>query len=179
MKIEIASSIEFIHNISLKKQMNKNSKNKLLSTLPDLKKELFLSYKDIDFKSSFIYESIGCYELASYTIEEENGTFSKVHLHIDDFVTIQEEEYKESYAIIKGILKHKYNNGKYYAFIVVDWFEYSGHDSSLLKCPIYSLQTKKWRRIFPITVLENVQKISFIRHDNAKWIKNNFYFTAI
>lgn len=162
--------------------MNKNSKDKLLSTLPDLKKELFSSYRDIGFKSSLIYESmgsIGCYELASYTIEEENGTFSKVHLHIDDFVTIQEEEYKESYAIIRGILKHKYNNEKYYAFVVVDWFENSGRDSPLLQCPVYSLQTEKWRRIFPITVLENVQKIHFIRHDDTKWIKNNFYFTAI
>jgi hypothetical protein len=178
-KIEITSSVEFIYNISLKKRMNKSNRDKLLSTLPDLKKELFLSYDDMRFKSSLVYETVVCYESASYIIEEKNGTFLKVHLHIDDFVTIQEEEYKESYAIIKGILKHKYNNEKYYAFVVVDWFEYSGQDSSLLKCPIYSLQTEKWRRIFPITILENVQKVHFIRYNNEKWIKNNFYFTAI
>lgn len=142
-KIEITSSVEFIYNISLKKRMNKSNRDKLLSTLPDLKKELFLSYDDMRFKSSLVYETVVCYESASYIIEEKNGTFLKVHLHIDDFVTIQEEEYKESYAIIKGILKHKYNNEKYYAFVVVDWFEYSGQDSSLLKCPIYSLQTEK------------------------------------
>lgn len=159
--------------------MNKSSRDKLLSTLPDLKKELFLSYDDMRFKSSLVYETVVCYESASYIIEEKNGTFLKVHLHIDDFVTIQEEEYKESYAIIKGILKHKYNNEKYYAFVVVDWFEYSGQDSPLLKCPIYSLQTEKWRRIFPITILENVQKVHFIRYNNEKWIKNDFYFTAI
>ncbi|GET52594.1 hypothetical protein GLOIN_2v1790940 [Rhizophagus irregularis DAOM 181602=DAOM 197198] len=134
------------------------------------------------------------YKLASYTIEEKNGILSKVHLHLGDFITIYEEDHEESYAIIKGIFQHKGNNNKYYAFIVVDWFEDTMVEHSVLKCPLYRLQATgdKWRRIFPITVIDNVQKVHFIHNCNSErcqlpnhdttnriWIKNNFYFTAI
>jgi hypothetical protein len=36
---------------------------------------------------------------------------------------IQEEDYDKSYAVIKTIFKHKGNDGHYYPFIYVDWFE--------------------------------------------------------
>ena len=55
-------------------------------------------------------------------IEEESGILSKVYLHVGDFITIYEEDHEESYAFIKGIFKHKGNNGKYYSFIIIDWF---------------------------------------------------------
>ncbi|CAB4403632.1 unnamed protein product [Rhizophagus irregularis] len=91
-------------------------------------------------------------QIASYMIEEENGILSKVHLHLDDFITIYEEDHEESYAIIKGIFQHKGNNNKYYAFIVVDWFEDIMVEHSVLKCPLYRLQATgdKWRRIFQL-----------------------------
>jgi hypothetical protein len=127
-------------------------------------------------------------------IKEESGILSKVHLHVGDFITIYEEDHEESYAIIKGIFKHKGNNGNYYAFIVVYWFENTKVEHSVLKCLLYNLQATgdKWRRVFPITVIDNVQKVHFIHncnsercqelnHDltNRNWIKNNFYFIAI
>jgi hypothetical protein len=173
--------VDFIFNISLKRKMSKKDYDKLCSTLLDLETELYLSYKDIGINAAFVTSSkkIRWYELASYTIKEDNGNFSKVYLHLNDFVTIQEEKYKESYAIVKGIFRHKSNDENNYAFIVVDWFENTGQEHSLLKCPFYHLQTKNWRCIFPINLLDNVQKIHFIRYNNAKWIKNNFYFTAI
>ncbi|RGB28746.1 hypothetical protein C1646_767426 [Rhizophagus diaphanus] len=52
--------------------------------------------------------------------DEENGTFSKVTLHLNDFIMINDKDFNESYAIIRGIFKHKDNNEKYYAFIAVD-----------------------------------------------------------
>ena len=76
--------------------MSKRYYNKLLSTLQNLKIELYLSYKDIGFNAALINSSIRWYELASYTtIKENNGNYSKVYLHLNDFVTIQEEVYKE------------------------------------------------------------------------------------
>jgi tmRNA-binding protein len=84
--------------------MSKRDYNKLLSTLQNLKIELYLSYKDMGFNAALINSLIRWYELASYTtIEENNDNHSKVYLHLNDFVTIQEEVYKESYAIVKGI----------------------------------------------------------------------------
>ena len=162
--------------------MPKKNYDKLLSTLENFSVELYLSYKDIGFNVALKYTSKSSrwYELASYiTIDENNGNLSKVYLHLNDFITIQEEEYKESYAIIKGIFRHKGNDENSYAFIVVDWFEKVNQEHSILKCPYYHLQTKNWRRVFPINLLQSVQKVHFVRYDNTKWIKNNFYFTAI
>ncbi|CAB4384631.1 unnamed protein product [Rhizophagus irregularis] len=174
--------------------MSKQEHDKLLLTLHNFKIKLFLSYVDMKFKAALINSSISWYKLASYTIEEKNGILSKVHLHLGDFITIYEEDHEESYAIIKGIFQHKGNNNKYYAFIVVDWFEDTMVEHSVLKCSLYRLQATgdKWRRIFPITVIDNVQKVHFIHNCNSErcqlpnhdatnriWIKNNFYFTAI
>jgi hypothetical protein len=174
--------------------MSKRDINELFLTLHNFKIELFLSYVDMKFEAALVNSSISWYKLASYIIEEESGILSKVHLHVGDFITIYEEDHEESYAIIKGIFKHKGNNGKYYPFIVVDWFEDTKLEHSALKCSLYNIQATgdKWRRVFPITVIDNVQKVHFIHncnsgqcqesnHDltNRNWIKNNFYFTVI
>lgn len=100
--------------------MSKQECDRLLLTLHNFKTELFLSYVDMKFEEALVNFSISWYKLASYTIEEESGILSKVHLHLGDFITIYEEDHEESYAIIKGIFQHKGNNDKYYAFIVVD-----------------------------------------------------------
>ncbi|CAB4445569.1 unnamed protein product [Rhizophagus irregularis] len=167
---KIISPVNFISNISLKKRMPKQERDKLLLTLHNFKTELFLSYVDMKFEAALINSSISWYKFASYMIEEENGILSKVHLHLDDFITIYEEDHEESYAIIKGIFQHKGNNNKYYAFIVVDWFEDIMVEHSVLKCPLYRLQATgdKWRRIFPITVIDNVQKVHFIHNCNSE-----------
>jgi hypothetical protein len=159
--------------------MSKKDYDKLYLTLQKLKVELYLSYRDMGFNASIVNSKLRWYELATYTIEENNGNFLKVYLHLNDFVTIQDEEFKESYAIVKGIFRHKGNNENDYAFIVVDWFENIEKEHSLLKCPLYQLQTKNWRRIFPINVIDSVQKVHFINYSKTKWIKNDFYFTAI
>ena len=85
--------------------MSKKDYNKLCSTLPNLNTELYLSYIDIEFYAALVTLSKKAkqYELALYTIKEDNGNFLKVYLYFNDFITIQKEKYKESYAIVKGI----------------------------------------------------------------------------
>ena len=75
--ILVTLPVEFISNISLKRKMSKQNHNNLLTTLPDLKAELFLSYKDMKFEGALINTSIGWYELASYNIEEKMVSFRK------------------------------------------------------------------------------------------------------
>ena len=122
------------------------------------------------------------YKLATYTVEE-TGVFSKIYLHIGDFVTIQEENHDKCYAIIKGIFKYKGNNNKFYAFIVINWFEDVNRIHHVLKCSLYRIQSTYniyWRRIFPISIIDRVQKVHFVYDaTSGLWIKNNFYFTAI
>ena len=103
--------------------MPKKYYDKLYLTLQKLKVELYLSYRDMGFNASIVNSIIRWYELATYTIEENNGNFLKVYLYLNDFITIQDEEFKESYAIVKGIFRYKGNNKNDYAFIVVDQFE--------------------------------------------------------
>ena len=175
--------------------MSRQARDNLLLSLPKFKTELLTSYREIGFSAALLYstQSISWYEFASYTIEELNGTFSKVNFHLNDFITIDDEDFNKSYAVIRGIFKHKGNDEKYYAFIVVNWFEDTNQEYSILSCPLYRLQTRnQWRRIFPISIIDNVQKVHFIHdcnsegcrdrhHDdiNRNWIKNSFYFTAI
>ena len=158
--------------------MSKKDYNRIIPT-SKLKVELYLSYRDMGLNEALVNEKVKWYGLASYTIKENNDSSSKVYLHLNDFVTIQDDEYEESYAIIRGIIQHKGNDENNYIFVVVDWFENTGQEHLLLKCPFYSLQTKNWRRVFPINSIDNIQKVHFIKQDNRKWIKNNFYFTAI
>ncbi|GES98498.1 hypothetical protein GLOIN_2v1790377 [Rhizophagus clarus] len=41
-------------------------------------------------------------------------------------------------------------------------------------------QDIRWRRIFPISIIDHVQKVHFVYDTKIDlWIKNNYYFTAI
>jgi len=175
--------------------MSGRERDNLLKNLPNFKAELLESYRDIGLGAAILYFNQSWYEFASYTIEELNGTFSKVSLHLNDFITIYDEDFDESYAIIRGFFKHKANNKKYYAFMAVDWFEDTKQEHPILGCPIYRLQTienQRWRSIFPISAIDNlVEEVHFVHNCNLEcqnhynstrnrtWIKNNYYFTAI
>jgi len=154
-----------------------------MKNLPNFKSELFLSFADIGLNSALVYSQMSWYELATYTVEESDGIFSKIHLHIGDIVIIQEEDHGECYAIIKGIFKYKGNDDKYYVFITIDWFDDTNRIHNVLKCPLYriqSIQDTRWRRIFPISIIDRVQKVHFVYDmKSGLWIKNNYYFTAI
>ncbi|GBC32371.2 hypothetical protein GLOIN_2v1790940 [Rhizophagus irregularis DAOM 181602=DAOM 197198] len=179
----ISSSVDFITNIILKRSLSRQDRENIMKNLPNFKSELLLSFMDIGQKSALIYSQMSWYELATYTMEESDGVFSKVHLHIGDVVTIHEKDSGECYAIIKGIFKYKGNDDKYYAFITIDWFDNINRIHNVLKCPLFRIQTSqdiRWRRIFPISIIDHVQKVHFVYDTKIDlWIKNNYYFTAI
>lgn len=175
--------MDFITNITLKRSLSRKDRENTIKNLPNFKSELLLSFIDIGLKSALVYSQMGWYELATYTIEERDGIFSKVHLHIGDIVTIHEENNGECYAIIKGIFKYKGNDEKYYAFITIDWFDNTNKIHDVLKCPLYRIQSTpdmRWRRIFPISIIDRIQKVHFVYDTKSElWIKNSYYFTAI
>ncbi|CAB5300542.1 unnamed protein product [Rhizophagus irregularis] len=138
---EVLSPVGFITNITLKRSLSWKDHENIMKNLPNFKSELLLSFINIGLKSALIYSQMGWYELATYTIEERDGIFSKEHLHIDDVVTIHKENNSECYAIIKGIFKYKGNDDKYYAFITIDWFDNTDKIHDVLKCPLYRIQS--------------------------------------
>ncbi len=111
-------------------------------------------------------------------------------MHVKDIVIIQEENYGENYTIIEAIFSHRANNRKSYAFIIVNWFEET--PQTILDCSIYRLMMdNSWRRVFPISIVDSVNKVHFVHkcigdtcktsHDtkNIYYVKNKYYFTAI
>lgn len=121
------------------------------------KTELALSYNDLGLHGALINLSITWYEMVSYITEDALGNKENVCLRVGDVVTIQEEDYNESFAKIQSIFRHKANNDKYYAFIVITWFEEINQKHAILDCPLFRLLStddQQWRRIFPITVID-------------------------
>ena len=159
----------------------------------DMKKfqiDLAHAYKSFGHYELLIDKSYNFYEYVSY-IQDDDYTEVKCHLHKNDIVTIQVEGYDESYAIIKTIFEHKDNNNNCYPFIYVDWFEDTYQKHNKLDCSLFVLcQNDSWHNIFPLTIVDKIQKAHFVHnckarcddnHDpnNNQYIKNEFFFTAI
>lgn len=150
-----------------------------------------LAYKSFGYNASLINKACNFYEYASYIQVVQNAEI-QCHLNKDDVVTIKEADYGESYAVIKGIFKHKSNDGYYYPFIYVDWFEDTNKKHNKLDCPIFVLRHDDYyRKIFPLTVIDRVRKAYFVHDCNARckesdhflennrYLKNEFFFTAV
>ncbi|PKY55909.1 hypothetical protein RhiirA4_487596 [Rhizophagus irregularis] len=180
------------YNIHLKKRISlKNIKDfvKFFPSDDHFMTELSISYNELGLHAALINSSIIWYEMASYVTEDTFGNKENICLKLGDVVTIQDEEYSESFAMIQSIFHHKSNNNTYFAFIIVTWFEEINQRHPILECPFFRLLTandQQWRRIFPITVVDQVNKIHFVssgmveqRVNEDLWIKNEFYFTAV
>ncbi|PKY37641.1 hypothetical protein RhiirA4_450521 [Rhizophagus irregularis] len=72
------------------------------------------------YNAALIYKKL---LFMSLLYEDEHGTFTKNHLHIGDVCYDAIQDYNESNAIIEAIFSHQGNDDKFYAFIVVKWFE--------------------------------------------------------
>ena len=134
------------------------------------------------------------YKRISYTLLDNDGRFnSHLDLHVGAVVQIQEES-GASFAIIKAIFTHKYNDGLIYAFIWIDWLREIFNIDPVLQCPVYEVQTAentRWYRVYPITCIDGLPKVHFVHrchstctfnsHDlsNNQYFKSEFYYTAI
>ncbi|CAG8513601.1 10429_t:CDS:2, partial [Scutellospora calospora] len=167
---EVFSQTEYMSKIKLRKKISLvNQKEMVLSQInsSEFKSELMLSYQDFGQNAALINKSISFYQNITYLIENEYGIIEKCSLSLGDIVTIEEEEEEESFAMIKAIFRHKSNDGHFYAFIMIDWFENTGQINNLLECPIYKIQStnnKKWRRVFPLSVVDNTKKVHFVHN---------------
>lgn len=145
-------------------------------------------------RAALIHRRVEFYEQINYTLLDDDGAFnSYMKLHSGDIVQIQEEN-GLSYARLKGIFTHKYNDGLVYAFIWVDWLRECSTLDPILHCPVYEMQTAeniRWHRVYPISLIDNLSKVHFVHrchstctstsHDfsNNQYVRNEFYYTAI
>ncbi|PKC61845.1 hypothetical protein RhiirA1_465952 [Rhizophagus irregularis] len=187
---EVNSQSSRIQNIKLKKPVSAH--NTMIKTNTEIfQSDLALSYSSFGFHASLINKSCKFYEGASYMQNE--GYFEvKCHLHKNDVVTIQ-NGHDSGYAIIKAIFKHKGNDDRYYPFIYIDWFEDTNRKHAKLDCPLFILwrNDNSRRKIFPLTVVDEIHKTFFIHDcnarcqdgnhglDNNRYLKNEFFFKAV
>ena len=84
--------------------------------------DLATAYEEYMNKVEYIIiQYITFYNSISYTVLEDDGELhANIRLYRDNVVTIQEEG-GVSYAIVRAIFTHKYNDTKKRAFILVDW----------------------------------------------------------
>ena len=100
--------------------------------------DLALAYNSFGYYASLVNKTCKFYEYASY-VQDTQYDEVQCHLNKNNVVTIQVADYGESYAIIKGIFKHKSNDKYFYSFIYVDWFENTYKNHNKLDCPIFIL----------------------------------------
>ena len=168
----------------LRKPVSVHNTNIVIDTT--FRTDLSLAYESFGYHASLINKPCNFYKSASYISDE-----IQCHLNIDDVVTIQVADYGESYAVIKGIFKHKSNDRYFFSFIYVDWFESTFKNHDKLDCPIFVLRHDNlYHRIFPLTVVDKVRKVHFVHDCNARckdnhnlenkrYFKNDFFFKAI
>jgi len=189
-----------IINIRMRQQLKGADIQKLhltnrLDNNATLRNNLFAAYAEhMKQREYIITRSIKLYQYIRYTVLDNNNEFyAHVKLHISDVVTIKEEG-GESYAIIKAIFTHKYNDENVYAFIWIDWLKDVERTNSLLRCPIFEKQREsdaRWYRIYPISIINDVPKVHFVHacrsscsadiHDttNIQYFKNIFFYKTV
>ena len=92
----------------LRKPVSVRNTNIVIDTT--FRTDLSLAYESFGYHASLINKPCNFYKSASYISDE-----IQCHLNIDDVVTIQVADYGESYAVIKGIFKHKSNDGYFFS----------------------------------------------------------------
>ena len=189
-----------IINIRVRQQLKGADIQKLhltnrLDNNATLRNNLFAAYaKYMERREYIITCSIKLYQYIRYTVLDNNNEFyAHVKLHIGDVITIKEEG-GESYAIIKMIFTHRYNDENVYAFVWIDWLKDIERTDPLLKCPIFEKQREldaRWYRIYPISIINEVPKVHFVHtcrsscsaniHDptNIQYFKNIFFYKIV
>ena len=160
-----------------------------------LRMDLAAAYEEYMNKVEYIItQRITFYNSISYTVLEDDGELhANIKLYPENVVTIQEEG-GDSYAIVRAIFTHKYNDTKKRAFILVDWLRDTQRSEPVLKCPIYEKQRptdRRWHRVYPISIIENLPRVQFLHcctsscqvgfHDttNIQYLKNVFFYKAV
>ncbi|RGB24894.1 hypothetical protein C1646_772464 [Rhizophagus diaphanus] len=137
VELEVCSQSSQFRNIILRKPVSAHNTNIRIDTV-SFKTDLALAYESFGYRASLINQKCNFYEGASY-IQYIHNAKVQCHLNTDDIVTIQVEDYGESFAVIRAIFKYKSNNGYLYPFIYVDWFEDTYKIHGKLDCLIYVL----------------------------------------
>ncbi|CAG8658116.1 7303_t:CDS:2 [Rhizophagus irregularis] len=198
---EINSPVDFICEIRYRikwkyYEISQNNFEPNMSIDGDIYNGLKMAYKDyFNFLEYIHNKKIVYFNYITYKVLNDNDESSIIRIRVGDIVEIEEENEGTSYAIVKAIFLHTYNNDKTYPFYFVNWFEKvkerNGFDT-LMTCQKYKICTEreKYLNIFPISLVTSMPKIHFVHqcvdncliesHDLSQpYLLNEFFYNAI
>lgn len=148
-------------------------------------------------QAAIAHYNIDFYQNLSFTIVDDDMVIEDVKLKVDDVVEIEgkddDSDIEEKwFARIQAILVHQSNDDKHHIFLLFEWFNFIGSDSTM-QCDRYLLQrhNENWKQIHPISIVNSHQKVHFVHdcsasctvrdHDvnNRYYFKNSFLFNAV
>jgi len=156
--------------------------------------DLIHAYEYLGKTGALLFNNLEFYNYIAYSVKDDNGDMTRIHVRVGDIVEVSEEQEEEAYAYVKVIILHKYNDKKFYPFFVFDWLSFNNSRHNLLQCAFYTLQSqtnRQWRRIYPINFVDHIPSSHFLhvcsrrctskRHDPTKrlYLKNEFFYKAV
>ncbi|PKK55404.1 hypothetical protein RhiirC2_802477, partial [Rhizophagus irregularis] len=177
-------------------EISQNNFEPNMSIDGDIYNGLKIAYKDyFNFLEYIHNRKIVYFNYIIYKVLNDNDESSIIRIRVGDIVEIEEENEGTSYAIVKAIFLHTYNNDKTYPFYFVNWFEKvkgrNGFDT-LMTCQKYKIciEREKYLNIFPISLVTSMPKIHFVHqcvdncliesHDLSQpYLLNEFFYNAI
>ncbi|RIA78877.1 hypothetical protein C1645_167101 [Glomus cerebriforme] len=158
---------------------------------------LKIAYKDyFNFLEYLHHKKLVYFNYITYkVISDDEDESTIIRIHVGDIIEIEVENEGTSYAIVKAIFLHTYNNDKTYPFYFVNWFEKvkgkNGFDT-LMMCQKYKICTERERylNIFSISLVTSMPKTHFVHqcadncliggHDLSQpYLLNEFFYNVI
>lgn len=184
--------------LSKQQVMSAGFDNNISAAYNALHSDLMYAYETyLNLKTFLIHNNLEFFDSINYMVKGEHDFFQKVSLRVGCIVEVIDDSDigKLSFALIRGILKHKHTNGNWYAFLVLRWFEDMYSDDDVLKCRRYRLQDvgiDTWKVIHTIAVVDHQPKAHFVHNckkgecengthnaSNSEYLRNDFLYTVL
>lgn len=159
--------------------------------LDKLRKQLYQAYVDgFKLQEALINKKIKFYQFIYYEIKTEDGEINKIKIGVGDTIEIEEETSElPTFAIVKSIITHVYNDNQIYPFFYITWYNQLISRDNLFDCPNFLLceENNDWQSIFTIKIIDKQPKVHFVhdctvnctaeKHDDtSKIYLNNIFF---
>ncbi|CAG8758812.1 42705_t:CDS:10, partial [Gigaspora margarita] len=123
-------------------------------------------------EQALLNTKISSHQNVSYIIAESNGDYQHVKFGVSEIVEATLPNKQQSdFGVIKGIIKHIWNNNQIYVFIYLNWLEDLKKYDDLLECPVYRLQhtyNNTRERIHLISIVSQSPDVPFIHNCKAR-----------
>ncbi|CAB4430866.1 unnamed protein product [Rhizophagus irregularis] len=196
---EIESPQECFFNIRVHgkwstEKITKEGLIKNFSNKDSMQRYLYKAYCDYyNKKTAISFKTLDYYNMISYTVLRGGDVNVDISIHVGDTIDIEDETGRREYALIKGIFTHMANDGKKYAFFILNWYYNTGRVDNFTGSKIYGLQKSdddSWYHVHAFHIVDQNPRVHFIHNcksncsinhvtDNLEYLYNEFFYIAV